>query len=591
MTRWQDDVGAALGRALDRASAPGVREHLATPLLQAARSARGGEAQQSAVVLALLTAGHYANELAAQNLVDGELLARLAAAYSAALDRPDRDRLLVTAAARPPGAVTRLVTSRGLPTLKHVERDLFAWPPAAPPTAPLLAPVEADDDRDPEPIRPSHDEDELYFPRALPPPVRLSDEDERGGPIPVARFYAQVAEGCLEALGTLARQRHHRALGDQADTESSILQQADAVIATGSRCVEHILGWWRASLESRDPWKSWAPAFVLGTLAGADALDAVAWGLEELPLSAEKHGLSVSDALAVSPHPDLLTLGRDLLASPHPISRAVGVDVLARLNAFSPDDWKRHQSETSPPVLAALARSTRHLDEDEAETEDVIPMLLRMLAFPDGSVAWEAARALLRLGRSEPYDSLVQGGRFAVTLGTERALEIFVLRGQATDAARVTSLVSRTPVSPEILSALVRFGHPGCWAFLLHHLANPDIADEAADALEALFGPLVAAEERESVGAWKSAITAMRLDKGVRYRGGAPWRATALVDECASGNLSRREVEQRVDEIDIRLRRRSRLDFSRWWSGLRPSLDEQLTRAAKADHGEPGRWT
>ncbi|KYF56235.1 hypothetical protein BE08_32000 [Sorangium cellulosum] len=87
---------------------------------------------------------------------------------------------------------------------------------------------------------------------------------------------------------------------------------------------------------------------------------------------------------------------------------------------------------------------------------------------------------------------------------------------------RIQAWLTRTPVTPVVLSAIGRFGHAGAWAFLVHHLAEEVLSGAAASALEVLFGECVPAAERKLPRAWRAAIGAARLDLDVRYRRGEP---------------------------------------------------------------------
>src|SRR5262249_39836528 len=138
-----------------------------------------------------------------------------------------------------------------------------------------------------------------------------------------------------------------------------------------------------------------------------------------------------------------------------------------------------------------------------------------------------AARALLRFGRLEPHREVHDGGRLVSILGL-RSLEILVLAGGLDDRPSLEAILRKFPVTPISLDALARFGDPTVWSFLLRALGDDDLAEDAALALTTLFGARVGFKERKNVAAWRSAIVAMRPERGVRYRRGVPFRPSIL---------------------------------------------------------------
>jgi hypothetical protein len=418
------------------------------------------------------------------------------------------------------------------------------------------------------------------------PPLTLAEEG--GAPVPLARFYSDIVYLCLDQIAALARSRLEGALLDKAGAEARILAQMDAIATAGGNCVADILSYWEQSLESPSRYGTWASAFALACLAGAESLDAALTGIERLPPDAAIHGALAAEALAVAPHPSLMGLCSKLTASAHPIARAAALEILSLRGALPIEILRLRLDDESAPVRAAAARAAGRLDAIIAEP--LASLLVELLRVPDPSVAWPAARALSLWGYPEPYEEVRSGGPLSATLGAQ-ALEIFVLRGEGSDAARFEAIVARRRVTANHLDAIARFGHPGTWAFLAHHLEQPDLADAAADALATLFGDRVDPDERTSAPAWTSAIRKGKFDPSLRYRRGEPWRPGAVAAECASGLLSRIAVEKRLDELTARARIASRPELFRWQGDAAPALAQALDEASRADGlSQPGAW-
>lgn len=482
---------------------------------------------------------------------------------------------------------TVLTSTRDRPALLTPRRDRFVRPEGAP----VPAKREGDDDEG-ESAPEDEDEEEIEAraenDRMVNGAPSIVVDDGVGLPIEVATYYAEITASCADTAALLARERSNLAIGERPAYEARILELSDAAAITGRDCVARNLAWWQETLDSPDPWKSWAGAYFLATLGGADALQAVALGLERLPVDAIDQGILAAEALAVSPHPSIGALARDLALSPHPIARAAGVDLQARLRLLGVEDLQRHLADANVPVLAAACRAVAELDRTEAEP--MIPILQRWLYFPHRAVAWPAARALLLFGHREPYSELQGSDRLIRVLGP-LAAEIVVMAGDPSDMPRLQAILRRAPAGKATLSALARFGHPAAWAYLLHHLENPDQAEAASAALRTLFGPCVGEDDEESPAAWRAAITAKAIEPGVRYRAGEPWSPRVVAEECASGHLSRYEIEKRVDELAVRAGLRTRVDLRLFCPDYEPSLRQWRAEATKASASHrAGSW-
>jgi hypothetical protein len=529
---------------------------------------------------------------------------------------PPRDRTRLAEPTAPPAEDALLLATRDLPALLHVKRTryeaeleampigpaeleeieepepeerievppgLFGDEPASGATPPLrLVPPEA-----PRVIK--NGPDRLIDPADLPtpphPPVVLS---KPAPPISETDLCALVVNDALETLRGLARDRVEMTLAERASIEARLLARVDAIAVTGGPVVNRILAWWRGSLVLPGPWCSWVAPFALASIAGADALLAVLHGLESLPPSALAHQRVATDALAVSPHPALADLAEDLGTSPHPIARAAGIELLGRARQISPDRLRDFLLDANVTVVAAAARAAMLLSFEDAAP--LLPLLRRLLHFPHVEVAWPIARLLLRWALPDPYDDVRTGGPLAGILGP-RALEIFVLSGETADAACFTTIAARAPASPAQLSAIARFGHPGAWAYLVRHLGDEELADDAADALSTLFGPCVEPAKRLDGTAWKSAIAKAKLSPEVRYRLGVPWKPSLLAAECLSGQLSLLAVEGRLDELIVRARLTTPVDLTQFFPRLEPALNMACAEARRLDVRYPaGGW-
>lgn len=578
MSAWHDGV-IALAEGVSKAILalpPDPRRDLMARPIQSAVELASTQADAERVRAALLPVMPAACVQAAAGYVPLSLLDAIAAMVDAI--PIDHSRRLEAKPAPSPGGVLR--ASRGAPALKCVTREIFVRHEPVPPEetrAALVAsadtpPITTTDFDEPEPS----DDDEPPPPsdwrrtegvKPEGPAVRWRDEG--GEARPASELYAIVADEAFNAIASAGRDRRLAPLDDRDDLEQRALRQIDALAAIGGPIVHLLLASWARALELPGPWCSWAAAFALGSIEGADALLALHEGLERLPPSALDHALAAASALAIAPHPDRLDLGRDLLASSHPIARAVGVDVLARADQLGADDLRRHLLDASVPVIVAAVRAVARMDLDTARP--LLGILERWLGFPHAEVAWPAARALLRWGLDTPLAEVRSGGRLATILGVQAA-EVLILAGDPSDQARLAAILRQAPPSRATLDALARFGHPGAWSYLVQKLEDDDLVDDAVDALTTLFGARVSWAERRRVPAWRAAIGAASLDPSIRYRRGQPWSTAIVAEECREPSLSAADVEKRLDELVVRARIAESIDVDAWWPGVSAAL-------------------
>jgi hypothetical protein len=396
---------------------------------------------------------------------------------------------------------------------------------------------------------------------------------------PRLELRAEVVSACADNVAMLARHRDERPQWERRENEEALLANVDAIGASGGDCVRLVVEWWRAG---EDPWKTWAAVFVLACFGRTDVLEAIARELDDLPPDATAHVTTAADALLVAPHPHVAELARDLSVSPNPVARAIGVEVLSRKNLLDPEQVCRHMSDANLPVLAAALRASTVLGRSTGSA-----VLVPFLQHHEHEVVWAATRRLARWHRPEPYFAVRQG-RCRV-LG-RRALEVLIQFGDATDLECFDELVASGPGTVEVLSAVARFGEPSAWAYLVHHLSDPELSDAAARGLTTLFGSIVPRREAKSAAAWRDAIAKCSLEPGLRLRSGKPWHPGAVANECLQGEVDRAEMQARIDELVVRADVTIDVDLALWSPDVRSGLEPALTSLQRSATYRPGSW-
>lgn len=449
----------------------------------------------------------------------------------------------------PPTAATGpLAATRGRPRVLDPRE-----PPGLSDPAPEGAPAEV----------PALDLDALDRPRALGAPVSL--DPGRAAPVPFGACRHALLADCLERAAMLGRHRRVRALAQRARIEERLLAQRDALAVAG--VTGDALLAYAEEEGPDDPWAVWAAVFVLATTSGATPL-ALAYELVcALPEEARVAAALAADALAVSPHPHLEALARDLLDAAEPFARAAGIDVLLRRGWLAPEGCLRFLDGEPAAVVASALRAVALLEPRAAPWK----ALQACLGSEDADVAWRAARALLLLGDRDPYLEVRKCGAFAQRLGVS-AIELLVLAGAPEDIGAVQRLAQKLPITAALLDAVARFGHPAARGYLLGALAHESWSDAAAAALATLFGPAVEPERRADPAAWRAATSGIDTAKPVRLRRGNPWSSKVVSGECASLELSQEAVAARVDELHARTGQRAAIELEGFWPELRPAL-------------------
>jgi hypothetical protein len=400
-------------------------------------------------------------------------------------------------------------------------------------------------------------------------PGAVSIDPDRAAPAPIADFYASIVSACADRIAMLARHRDERPLGNRPRAEERLLSQIDAILACGPGAIRDLEAYWHARRDDEEPYRIWPIVFTLACLDGPKPLLAIERVIESLPESALPRALCAADCITASPHPHWMPLALDLLASPHPLARVVGIEVLSRRQSFAPEQADEHLQDPSPQVIAAAVRAlARHPDARLPS-----PRISACLASADPTIAAEAARALTLWGSPDAVHALRTGAALGQVLTPIARIEILVLAGSLDDLPLVQSILGRARVTPAVLRATARLGSAGAWSFLLHHLADSDLARVAQEALETVFGDLVpGGKAGRAPAVWREAIAERGLDPSIRYRRGRPWSPATVAAECQSGGLPRAEIDRRVDELRARASRFHAIDTGAFWPDLGPAL-------------------
>ncbi|WP_437741783.1 hypothetical protein WMF39_40280 [Sorangium sp. So ce1504] len=393
------------------------------------------------------------------------------------------------------------------------------------------------------------------------PLVRL--DARRVTEVTLAGFYASVVDHCAELVAALARDRVEGRRSWLPETEARMLRQIDAIVAAGPRALIEVAAFWERWMD--DAWKSFAGAISLTAFAGDDALAAIHRAAHLLPQDAEDHAIAVAEALALVERPGLAGLARALSASAHPIARAAGVNLRSMRGELPVEALGAALADEHDAVVRAGIWGCERLSP--AQRARFVEHLRRLSGEASPAVAWSAARVLVIGGEVE----LVRDEALCARLGPY-ATELFALAGEPGDWPRLESLLGRHRATRGALSAVARFGCPASAGWMIQRLDDETLADDAAEALRTLFGPVVEEARELEAGAWREAIAAQRLDPRARYRGGRALSIAVAAEECASGRLSRVAVEARVDELRARLRLPDAVDVSGFWARAEANL-------------------
>jgi hypothetical protein len=388
------------------------------------------------------------------------------------------------------------------------------------------------------------------------PPVTL--DPDRRAPIPLADFHASVVQHAAELASALARARFDGPRRELARTEARLLRQLDAIVAAGPLALAEVARF--GELRARDPFAASAAALATAAFAGDEPMALLARAIHALPPEAEDHVITLAEALALSDHPGLTSLARELAASPHAPARALGTSLCAARGDLSFESVYAAMADPSPQVARAGIWATDRLPS--AQRGLFLKLLRERCQSALPGVAWSAARVLALWGdREVSVDRL--DGSLGVHLGA-RAAELFVLAGAPTDWPKLEALLGQHRTTRALISTVARFGSPASASWLILRLDDDALGEAVERALLLLFGPIVAPEASRLAPAWRRALGERSFDPALRLVRGRPWSPAAVADECTSGALSRLELALRIDELRARCHLPDPVDLGAW---------------------------
>lgn len=401
----------------------------------------------------------------------------------------------------------------------------------------------------------------------------------------VEAFHDQVIDGAITAIAAAARRRSARPWAERRDHERAIATFLDAIAVVGERSVAGVVRSFRRRLQSRDPYAPHAVAMALGSLDGGDSLQALTECLKRVPVDAWTAVGGAGVGLGLAPHPSKSELVARLAHEPHPVLRAVALEARRVAGEASVEDVAAGLVDAHPLVLRSALRAAATLGAKNASR--LVPLVGRHVALPVAELSFLAARTLLSWGITWPVSALRSDDWVVRRLELHHVLELIVLAGDASDLEWLAPRMERTLPTKDHLDALARIGDPRVWGFLVQALADEELADPAASALETLFGFCVDAERRLDPMAWREAVQRLDVPAGTRLRGGAPWSADVVRAEILSGRLAMPAVERRLDELRSRFEVFGRVRPDAWSADADAELDlylEALSRnpAARA---------
>ncbi|WP_437840089.1 hypothetical protein [Sorangium sp. So ce1153] len=450
---------------------------------------------------------------------------------------------------------------------------------------PLPAVLGALDGTEGEPLAPSSPGDNQTA------PVRQAKG--KGTPIPLIATYGEVISACLDGIALAARHRALLPREGRAREEERILSFLDALVVT-PRFPALLIAWWEEAVDLPDPWKAWAPTFVLACLDGEDLPEAIATMVRRLPEDDAEAAAIAGEALALGAHPERFDWARHLIDEAHPAVRAAGIEALSLAGALGPDELARVlASDAARTVRWAAVRAAARLPRTALLT-DARPtpeerrldelLLAELNRAPDAELTWQTARALALRGIPAGYYGMVHDASMLHRLGP-RALDVLAFFGTGDDAPLARRIVARCGLSSAVLRGLGRYGHPGAAPVLVRALGDEDAADDASAALVAIFGVPFEEQRLTSSEAWRTWLATAAVDEAVRHRFGKPYRPGCMTEAAADGTRSQAELSWLVDEANVRAGLAERPALWRWSPAADASLAPALAAMSRADGG------
>jgi hypothetical protein len=399
----------------------------------------------------------------------------------------------------------------------------------------------------------------------------------KGAPLPLTVTRAEIVSACLDGIALAARHRAHLPRSSRAGEEQRILAFVDALVST-PRFTSSLAAWWDEAAGLPDPWRVWAPTFVLACLDGDDLPDALAGLWRRLPDEDAESAAIAGEALALGAHPERLRWARGLAESAHAIVRAAALKALSLEKALSSDELVRVlETSTERAVRWVALGAAARLPEDRRLAELLIAELHRAT---DGELAWQAARALSLWGSTAAYDAMRRDPALLYRLGP-RALDLLALLGDGHDAPLARQIIARCGLTSEVLRGLGRYGHPGAAPALVRALGDEDAAGDASEALTFIFGLPFGEEKAAAPDIWRAWLRTAALDEAVRYRFGKPYRPGCVAEVAALGESSQLDVAWLVDEANVRAGLAERPELWRWSPAAEASLAPALAAFAR----------
>jgi hypothetical protein len=378
-----------------------------------------------------------------------------------------------------------------------------------------------------------------------------------GSPTPLLVELRQWVLPLLDDVRILGRHRSLRQYADSRKTEARIVRRINRLVTAGAQGRQVVRAWWEKQLEGNDPWRSWALALALGVFEGG--LGELPSWLAMLPEDAREDAQLAGEAIAVLPSGATSLTLREMVSHAHGVVRAAAFVAASRLGRTGWDTFEEalSRAEGATTVDVALWEAAY---VPQKPPQSVVELLRRWVGCQDGRLAWHAARAVLVHGDMAPYEWLLATASppaaaprpgLAQVLGA-RSFEMIAMVGRHEDSAVLTKWLRTTKPTASVLDALARFGNVEVWGYLLGHLADDDLREPAARALEVLFGLRVPEPERHDPGAWRAAIEALDLDPRKRTRLGVPFAPAVFDREVRLGEASRAALEMRQAELCAR---------------------------------------
>ena len=270
-------------------------------------------------------------------------------------------------------------------------------------------------------------------------------------------------------------------LGDDwrasAELERRMLLVLDAFASLGSGALPHVEAFVLDS-PTADPIRLYAAGFLLGAVAGRDAL-----GLAERLVRATEDDAALgqfADALVTAPHPHSNAMLSSWLGDSDPAFRAAALRVLVARNAATPSQLRAALDDRAEVAVYALLPLQQAKDPVAAER---CRYALESTYLPLRRIAWIV---LAMQSRRQARDILVAelGGDFA-----HEAAPLLAVVGGREQARQLLSHASDA-LTPQLLQALGVTGSIDVVGPLLDLLAHPDedVGLASAAALERITG-------------------------------------------------------------------------------------------------------